>query len=199
MLRQPIVGVVGGGAADEATRELARQAGRLLAAGGALLLCGGRGGVMEEAARGAREGGGRTIGVLPYAPSEGEANPFVDCVLFTGLGDGRNWVNVSTSDVLIALRGESGTLSEIALAWKIGVPVVLLDAWEFLARRPGLGGATPTVHVRSAGEAVAAAFRFIGFVPGGPFAGPFGYPDLPDQSAPREQLLRFLEAHRPAF
>jgi uncharacterized protein (TIGR00725 family) len=198
MIRRPIVGVVGGGTADEATCELAHRTGRLVAAGGALLLCGGRGGVMEAAARGAREGGGRTIGVLPYAPGEGEANPFVDCALWTGLGDGRNWVNARTSDVLIALRGGPGTLSEIALAWKIGVPVVLLDAWGFLAGQPGLGGAA-TAHVRSADKAVAAAFRLIGFAPGGPFEGPFGYPDLPDQSAPRQQLLRFLEAHRPAF
>jgi uncharacterized protein (TIGR00725 family) len=197
MIRKPIVGVVGGGAADEPTRELAREAGRLLAAGGALLLCGGRGGVMEAAAQGAREGGGRTIGVLPYAPGEGEANRFVDCALFTGLGDGRNWVNACISDVLIALPGGPGTLSEIALAWKIGVPVVLLDAWGFLAGQPGLGG-TPTAHVRSAAAAVATAFRLIGFTPGGPFEGSFGYPELPDQSAPREQLLRFLEAHRTA-
>jgi uncharacterized protein (TIGR00725 family) len=198
MIRKPIVGVVGGGEADEATLGLARESGRRLALAGALLLCGGRGGVMEAAARGAREGGGRSIGVLPFAPGEGEANPFVDCALFTGLGDGRNWVNVRTSDALIALRGGPGTLSEIALAWKIGVPVVLLDAWGFLAGQPGLGG-TPAAHVRSAEDAVAAAFRLIGFTPGSPFEGPFGYPDLPDQSAPRRQLRLFLEAHRTAF
>jgi uncharacterized protein (TIGR00725 family) len=196
MRRQPIVGVMGGAAADgadAATLALAREVGRRLAAAGALLLCGGRGGVMEAAARGAREGGGRVIGVLPYAPGEGEPNPFVDCALFTGLGDGRNYVNAHTSDVLIALRGGAGTLSEIALALKLGVPVVLLDAWDFLAGQPALGGDTPSVHVRSAEDAVAAAFRLIGFAAGGPFERPLAYPDMPDQSAVREQLLRFLE------
>ena len=192
MIRKPIVGVMGGGEADAATRALAREVGRRLAAAGALLLCGGRGGVMEAAARGAREGGGRVIGVLPYAPGEGEPNPFVDCALFTGLGDGRNYVNAHTSDVLIALRGGAGTLSEIALALKLGVPVVLLDAWDFLAGQPALGD-TPGVHVESAEEAVAAAFRLIGFAAGGPFERPLAYPDMPDQSAVREQLLRFLE------
>jgi uncharacterized protein (TIGR00725 family) len=193
MLRRPIVGVMGGGAADAATCELASQLGRRLAEGGALLLCGGRGGVMTAAARGAHEGGGRVIGVLPFAPGEGGPNPFVDCPLFTGLGDGRNYVNACTSDALIALRGGPGTLSEIALAWKLGVPVVLLAAWDFLAGQPALG-LTSTAHVQSPAEAVAAAFRFIGFAPGVPFDRPLAYPAMPDQSVLREQLLRFLAA-----
>lgn len=191
MIRKPIVGVVGGGAPDAATYEQAREVGRLVAAAGALLLCGGRGGVMEAAARGAREGGGRSIGILPYAPGEGEANRFVDCAVFTGLGDGRNYVNARASDVLITLRGGAGMLSEIALALKIGVPVVFLDAWEALAAEPALG-ATPTAAAHSPQAAVAAAFELIGFTPGGPFAAPFAYPALPDQAAAREQLRRFV-------
>jgi uncharacterized protein (TIGR00725 family) len=195
MRRQPIVGVMGGGEADAAARAQAREVGRRLAAGGALLLCGGLGGVMEAAARGAREGGGRVIGVLPFAPGEGEPNRFIDCALFTGLGDGRNYVNAHISDVLIALRGGAGTLSEIALALKLGVPVVLLDAWDFLAGQPALGalGDRLAVHVRSAEDAVASAFRLIGFAAGGAFERPFAYPAMPNQSAAREQLLRFLE------
>src|SRR5260370_639279 len=169
---------MGGGAADAATLALAREVGRRLAAGGALLLCGG-------GRRGAREGGGRVIGGLPYAPGEGEPNPFVDCALFTGLGDGRNYVNASTSDVLIALRGGPGTLSEIALALKLGVPVVLLDAWDFLAGQPELGalGDRPAVHVRSAEDAVAAAFRLIGYAARRPFERPLPHPDTPPPSA----------------
>ncbi|HYL05164.1 MAG TPA: TIGR00725 family protein [Thermoanaerobaculia bacterium] len=193
MLRRPIVGVMGGGAADAATCELARELGRRLAREGALLLCGGRGGVMTAAARGAHEAGGRVIGVLPYAPGEGGPNPYVDCALYTGLGDGRNYVNARSSDVLIALRGGPGTLSEIALAWKLGVPVVLLAAWDFLAGQPALG-LTPTAHVQSPAEAVAAACRFIGFTAGAPFDRPLAYPAMPDQSALRQQLLRFLAA-----
>jgi len=196
VIRQPIVGVMGGGAADAATLALAREVGRRLATGGALLLCGGRGGVMEAAAKGAREGGGRVIGILPFAPGEGEPNRFVDCALFTGLGDGRNYVNARTSDALIALRGGSGTLSEIALALKVGVPVVLLDGWDFLAGQPALADtSTALVLVRSAEDAVAAAFRLIGFAAGRIFERPLAYPALPDQSAVREQLLRFLVAN----
>lgn len=196
MLRRPIVGVVGGGVVDAATFELARETGRRIAASGALVLCGGRGGVMEAAARGAREGGGCTIGVLPFAPGAGEANRWVDCAVFTGLGDGRNYVNARTSDVLVALHGGPGTLSEIALALKLGVPVVLLEAWDFLAGAPALG-TTPPLHTRSARDAVAAAFRQLGWTPGEPFDAPLTYPAFPDQSAQRELLLRFLEEAGP--
>jgi uncharacterized protein (TIGR00725 family) len=198
VIRKPIIGVVGGGAADAIAYATAREVGRRIAAAGALLLCGGRGGVMEAAARGAREGGGRTIGILPYAPGEGEANRYVDCAVFTGLGDGRNYLNACTSDALIALRGGPGTLSEIALALKIGVPVVFLDAWDFLAGQPALG-ATPTACAGSPREAVASAFRLLGSAPGEPLTAPLGYPDLPGQSAQRDQLLRFVaeEAARP--
>jgi uncharacterized protein (TIGR00725 family) len=194
VIRRPIVGVVGGGAASAATCAAARAVGRRIAGGGALLLCGGRGGVMEAAARGAREGGGRTIGILPFAPGEGEANRYVDCAIFSGLGDGRNYFNACASDVLIALAGGAGTLSEIALALKIGVPVVFLDAWDFLAGQPALGS-TPTARAASPEAAVAAAFKLIRYEPGQeqPFAAPLGYPALPGQEAQREQLLRFVQ------
>src|ERR1700687_4624429 len=158
---------MGGGAADAATLALAREVGRRLATDGARLLCGGGGGVMEAAAKGAREGGGRVIGILPFAPGEGEPNRFVDCALFTGLGDGRNYVNARTSDALIALRGGSGTLSEIALALKVGGAVVLLDGWDFLAGQPALADtSTALVLVRSAEDAVAAGLPLIRFPPG---------------------------------
>jgi uncharacterized protein (TIGR00725 family) len=197
MIRRPIVGVVGSGAADAVADAQAREVGRRIAAAGALLLCGGRGGVMEAAARGARESGGHTIGILPFAPGEGEANRYVDCAVFSGLGDGRNYLNACTSDVLIALRGGPGTLSEIALALKIGVPVVFLDAWDFLAGQPALG-ATPTARAGSPQQAVAAAYGLLGLAPGEPFTAPLGYPDLPGQSAQREQLLRFLAEEKEA-
>ena len=190
MLRPPIIGVVGGGAGTSPpgseTYALAEAVGRLLAQAGALVLCGGRGGVMEGAAKGVREGGGRTIGVLPTL--EGGANEYIDCALYTGLGDGRNYVNACTSDALIALAGEAGTLSEIALGLKIGVPVVYLKAWEFLHAQPAFTADwAPTPD-----EAVAMAFRRIGAAPGRLLDRPLRYPSLPDQTAQRKTLEGFL-------
>lgn len=86
---------------------------------------------MEASARGAKRKGGLTIGILPGS-EHCEANPFIDVRVVTGLGHARNVVVVRSSHALIALPGEYGTLSEIALALKIGVPVVSLGSWSHL-------------------------------------------------------------------
>jgi uncharacterized protein (TIGR00725 family) len=96
---------------------------------GAVLVCGGLGGAMEAACRGAKEAGGTTLGVLPGV-DRGEANPYVDVVVPTGLGQGRNVVIVHTADALIAVGGGYGTLSEIALALRAGKPVIGVGSWE---------------------------------------------------------------------
>ncbi len=122
-----VIGVIGPGACDEETAARAAAVGRLVALRGAVLLCGGRGGAMEAAARGAREAGGLTVGVLPGASAaETPPNAYIDVALFTGVGEARNWINVCASDALIAVGGGWGTLSEIALAMKAGRPVVAL-------------------------------------------------------------------------
>jgi uncharacterized protein (TIGR00725 family) len=97
-----------------------------------VLICGGLGGVMEAAARGAREAGGLAVGILPGA-SHRDANTFVDITVVTDLGHARNALVVGSSHAVIALPGEYGTLSEVALALKIGIPVVGLNAWTHLA------------------------------------------------------------------
>ena len=94
-----------------------------------MLVCGGRGGVMEAACRGAKSGGGTTVGILP-GDRRSDANPHVDVALATGLGEARNALVVRAADALIAVGGEYGTLSEIALALKAGKPVVGLDTWD---------------------------------------------------------------------
>jgi len=127
------ISVVGGGAAPEAERETARAVGRLVAEAGAVLVCGGLGGTMEAACRGARERGGLTIGILP-GTERSDANPFVDLAIPTGLGEARNALVVRAADAVIAVAGEFGTLSEIALALSTGVPVVGIGTWE-LSRR----------------------------------------------------------------
>lgn len=152
------------------------------------MLCGGRAGVMEAAARGAREAGGRSIGILPTHEGEASANPFIDWAIYTGLGDGRNYVNVRTSDAVIALEGGAGTLSEIALALKCKVPLVYLSSWEFLQAQ-ALFAADWT---SSAGEAVEVALRRAGVRPGEPFDAPLRYPALPDQATHRRRLEELL-------
>jgi len=109
--------------------EAAAEVGRLVAERGAVLVCGGLGGTMESACRGAKEGGGLTVGILP-GPDRSAANPFVDVALPTGLGEARNALVVRAADVVIAIGGGYGTLSEIALALKAGKPVVGLGTWD---------------------------------------------------------------------
>jgi uncharacterized protein (TIGR00725 family) len=130
--RRTIIGVMGSADCDAATYAAARELGRLLAEAGFVLLCGGGTGVMEAAARGASESGGLTVGILPGRDAgESPANPYIEVPLFTGISYARNFVNAVSSDVLVAVAGGLGTLSEIALALKCGKPVVLLGSWRF--------------------------------------------------------------------
>jgi len=124
-----IVGVIGSATCDETTARIAQEVGRRLAEQHFVVLTGGRSGVMEAASRGAKQAGGLTIGLLPGA-EPAEANPYVDVPLATGLSDARNAVVARASEVLIAIAGEYGTLSEIALALKMGRRVIGLGTWS---------------------------------------------------------------------
>lgn len=129
MDRTPVVGVVGGANVEEPVEETASQLGRRIAEHGWVLLNGGReAGVMRASTRGARRAEGTVLGVLPTADpdAEGTAEDLTYRVA-TGLGDGRNLINVLSSDVVVACRGGAGTLSEVALAAKTDTPVVLVD------------------------------------------------------------------------
>ncbi len=117
--------VCGGSEATAAQRALAERVGCRLAEAGAVVVCGGLGGVMEAAARGAARAGGLTVGVLPGSRAS-DANPWIILPLPTGMGEARNALVVRFADVVIAIGGEWGTLSEIALAQRMGIPVVLL-------------------------------------------------------------------------
>ncbi len=150
--------VVGPSEADQWTAAAAEQVGRLLGARGAVLLCGGLGGAMEAACRGAKEAGGTTVGILPGA-DRAAANPYVDLAVATGLGEARNAVVARCADVLIAVGGAYGTLSEIALALRAGKPVVGLDTWE-LAR--GGRAVTDIARADTPEEAVELALRAAG-------------------------------------
>jgi uncharacterized protein (TIGR00725 family) len=124
-----VIGVIGAGVATSGQAVAATEVGRLIARRGWLLVCGGLGGVMEAAARGAHEAGGVTIGLLP-GNNRDSANQYIAVPIATGLGEGRNLLIVRTSDLIIAVGGEYGTLSEIALALKSGKPVIGLDTWD---------------------------------------------------------------------
>lgn len=130
MKRKLRIGVMGAACCDVECASLAEEVGRLVAVRDAILICGGRGGVMEAASKGAATMGGLVIGILP-TEDEKSANPYVEVPIITGMGNARNAVNVLTSHSLIAIRGGAGTLSEIALALKIGTPVVGLRTWKF--------------------------------------------------------------------
>ncbi|MBN1135517.1 MAG: TIGR00725 family protein [Anaerolineae bacterium] len=127
--RPLFIAVVGSALCDEPVAALARAVGQEIARRGAVLVCGGRGGVMEAACQGAKAQGGITVGILPGADRR-EANRYVDIPVVTGLGEARNAIVVRSADVVIAISGGYGTLSEIGLALKMERPVIGLGTWE---------------------------------------------------------------------
>lgn len=126
---RPLVAVCGSDAGDtqlsSAALEVAEKVGWGIAQRGGVLVCGGRGGVMRAACKGAKEAKGVTVGLLPE--SKDEANEFVDLPLVTGLGKCRNFLVVSAADVVIAIGGRWGTLSEISFAMIFQKPVILVE------------------------------------------------------------------------
>ncbi len=124
------VGVVGpSGAVDASLSQAAEEVGHLVGSAGAVVVTGGGTGVMEAASRGAVRAGGVALGILPGADRR-EANPHLTVSLPTGLGEIRNALLVRSVDVLVAIGGSWGTLSEIALACRTGVPVYALGGWQ---------------------------------------------------------------------
>ncbi len=148
-----MVAVVGPGDAEPAVEVLAEAVGRALADSGATVVCGGLGGVMAAACRGAKAAGGTTVGLLP-GTERTAANPWVDVALPTGLGEGRNLLVVRAADAVVAVGHGYGTLSEIALALRAGIPVVGLHTWDVPGIRPA---ATAAAAVASATAAAGAA------------------------------------------
>jgi len=121
------IAVIGAGDCSAEEYATARTVGVLVAEGGATLVCGGMGGVMEAACRGAREGNGITVGIVP---NTGNGNKYLDVVIRSGLGHARNVLVVLSAEAVIAIGGKCGTLSEIAFALKTGRPVFALGSWD---------------------------------------------------------------------
>ncbi len=145
-----IIGVIGAGLCDSHIYENAKLVGSLIAMKGGIVVTGGLGGVMEAASMGAKLKGGITVGIIPQT-TKGEANRYVDIPIVTGMGEARNIIIVRTADVLIAIGGEYGTLSEIAFALKMGKPVIGLNTWDIKG----------IIEATSPEDAVEKAFSFL--------------------------------------
>ena len=149
------IGVIGEGVCSARVARDAERVGAAIARAGAVLLCGGLHGVMEAASRGAAEAGGVVVGLLPGFRRR-DANRWVTIPIVTGMDQARNVVLVRSCDALVAIGGMYGTLSEIALALKLGIPVVGLRTWRL--RQPE-GRRVPLVVAASPEDAVARAVR----------------------------------------
>ncbi len=126
--KKNIIAVIGGSQPSSKEAEVAEEVGRELAKRGAILVCGGLGGVMEAACKGASAKGGITVGILP-GDSRKTANPYVQIPIATGMGYARNVAVVKSAQVVIAVGGSYGTLTEIGHALQSGIPVIGLNTW----------------------------------------------------------------------
>lgn len=154
--------VVGEQDCSETTARLAEAVGAELARRGAVVLTGGLGGVMEAACRGCRQAGGLSVGILPGEDALA-ANPYVDIPIVTDMGHARNVILVRSAAGVVAVGGSYGTLSEIAVALKLGKPVVGLSTWEL--SRPG-PFQDPIVRARDPEEAVNRLWELLAGSPG---------------------------------
>lgn len=123
------IAVIGGHDCTEAVESIAIELGEKLAKVADILICGGLSGVMEAACKGFKAKSGLTIGIIP-GYDKNDANSYVDIVIPTGLGLARNVLVVKSADIVVALPGKAGTLSEIAYCLQFGIPVISLGSWE---------------------------------------------------------------------
>ncbi len=129
-MKRKIVAVIGGRRCNSKVEQTALEVGRIVAKVGAILVCGGLSGVMQAACKGASTcKNSLTIGILPGDDKE-VGNPFVDITIPTGMGLARNILVVKTADIVIAIDGEYGTLSEIAIALQSNKPVLGIGTWD---------------------------------------------------------------------
>ena len=123
------ISVIGGHDCSKEVARVSEKIGVAIAELGATLVCGGLSGVMEAACRGAKSAGGVTIGILP-GDDVCEANEYVDIPIATGLGYMRNNLVVKNGDIIVAIDGKEGTLSEIAFSLQMKKPIIGIDTWQ---------------------------------------------------------------------
>jgi len=150
-VRKRVVGVIGGHACSEEVEQLAHNLGKNLAKVVGILVCGGLSGTMKAVCRGFKGGGGLTIGIIP-GYNKNAANEHVDIVIPTGLGLARNVLVVKSADLIVALPGEAGTLSETAYALQFGIPIISLKSWDI----PGV------IQAKTVEEVIAEVKKVVG-------------------------------------
>lgn len=128
-MSQKIISVIGGHKCSHKVEQVAHELGEKMAKVVGYVACGGLSGCMEAVCKGVKAGGGTTIGILPGYEKK-SANTYIDIALPTGLGLARNVLVVKAADVVVALPGEAGTLSEIAYCLQFGIPVISLNSWD---------------------------------------------------------------------
>jgi len=126
---KPRIGVIGASEVNAQEYEAAELIGSEVARRDGIIICGGMGGVMEAVSKGGRSQNGLVVGILP-GKNDKEANKYIDIPIVTGFGHGRNIIVVSSSEVIIAIGGSFGTLSEISFALRLGIPVIGLNTWN---------------------------------------------------------------------
>lgn len=127
--RKTLVSVIGGHKCGVEEKKLARSIGEVIASEGAVLVSGGLSGIMEAVSEGAKQKGGLTVGIIP-GENKDDANCFIDIVITTGMGYSRNALVAGTADIVVALPGEYGTLSEIGFALNAKKPVYGFGTWD---------------------------------------------------------------------
>lgn len=128
-MRKKVVTVIGGHSCSKEVEQLAQNLGKKLAKVVDYLVCGGLSGTMIAVCQGFKASGGVTIGIIP-SYNKNDANPYIDIVIPTGLGLARNVLVIQAGDIVVALPGEYGTLSEIAYCMQFGKPIISLGSWD---------------------------------------------------------------------
>jgi len=149
-MKTSIIGIVGCAKCEQEILSLAYETGKIIGKKGYILINGGLSGVMEYASRGAKEEGGLVIGILP-TPTKSAANPYIDIPIVTGMNEARNVIIARTADVLIAIDGKFGTLSEIIFGLHFGKKVIGLKTSYDL----------PIIKVNTPEEAIKTAEKIL--------------------------------------
>ena len=143
--------MIGGRRCTNEVEQLTQKLGKNLAKVVDILVTGGLSGTMKAVCQGFKAGGGLTIGILP-SYDKNDANQYVDIAIPTGLGLARNVLVVKAADVVVALPGEAGTLSEVAYCLQFGIPVISLNSWDIAG----------VIKVKTAEEAVKKVKEILG-------------------------------------